>query len=418
VIVAGDHERARTLLDALIARTPAHLSAARARLFIQSAYLHSLRREADPSLREGQAAVGLCRTACPPGDLANALITLADAQNQFNQPQASVATWEEVLKLQRERFGSSHLRVANALAGLSRPLRRLGDLDRAERILREALAIDDAVLNRDDHRRSTHLNALSMLLWVKRDYPGALEAGRESLRITRTALGDDHPEVATDLNSVGMFMAAIGDYQGAVDVLHDALRRRERNYGAENLRTALARSNYGDTLARAGNLRGGIAELRHALSSFRQSGPESEELFIATEKLARLYVDSGDSEAALAAYGDIRRAAERRPELAQWTARAAIGRGRALLLLGRFTEARSALDEASGIAERSSLPAEPALELQLARALVGCRLEPGREAQARAAESLSAMTTFKFPPVRIRALAEQVQKAAATAVAP
>ena len=68
-----DRRDARTLLDALIARTPAYLLAARARLFTQSAYLHSLRREAEPSLREAQEAVRLCRMACAHGDLANVL---------------------------------------------------------------------------------------------------------------------------------------------------------------------------------------------------------------------------------------------------------------------------------------------------------------------------------------------------------
>jgi eukaryotic-like serine/threonine-protein kinase len=413
LMLAGAHDRARTLLDTLIARAPAHLSGARGQLLTRSAYLHSLRLEQDPSLREAQEAVRLCRSACAFGDLTNALIALADAQNQFNQAAASVATWEEVVALVRERYGPLHLRTASALVSLSRPLRRLGQLDRAEAILREALAIDDAVLDPDDHRRGNHLNALSTLLWVKRDYPAALQAGRESLRITRVVFGDDHPELSTDLNSIGMFMAAMGDYQAAVEVLRDALRIRERHYGAENLRTAIVRSNYGDTLARAGNGKAGTAELRRAIASFRQSGTDPEDQFVATEKLARLHVDWSDGEAAMAGYEDLAQAAERRAERAHWRARAALGRGRALLLLGRFTEARSALDDAAQMAVQSPLAAESNLELQLARALAHCLLEPNREAQARAGDALAAMTTIEFPPMRLRALAEQVQKAAA-----
>jgi serine/threonine-protein kinase len=414
LIDAGAYDRARTLLDALLARTPVHLSAARATLLTWSSSLHSARLDdEETNLREAHEAVRLCRSACEPNALGNALIALATAQNLSGRAAESVATFEEVVALKRKQYGPSHWRVANSLKELSRPLRRLGQLDRAEAVLREALAISDAVLDPDDHRRTSYLNALSMLLWVKRDYGDALEAGRESVRITRAALGNDHPDLSLDLNNLGMFMAATGDYQGAIDVLRDALRRREREFGTENLRTAVTRSNYGDTLARAGDVKAGIAELRHAISSFRRSGTDSEEPFIATEKLARLYVDSGDSDAALAAYEDIRRAAEQRPERAHWTARAAIGRGRTLLLLGRLTEARSALDEASRAAEQSPLAAEPALELQLARALVDCRLDPGAESNARAVASLTSMTAMKFPPVRLRVFAEQVQKAAA-----
>jgi hypothetical protein len=92
-----------------------------------------------------------------------------------------------------QRYGPSHVRVASSLVALSAPLVQLGQLDRSEAMLREALAIDDAVLDRSDHRRAMHLNALMFLLREKQDYAGALELSRESLRIARAAFGNEHP---------------------------------------------------------------------------------------------------------------------------------------------------------------------------------------------------------------------------------
>jgi hypothetical protein len=85
----------------------------------------------------------------------NALTALASAQNTLNRAEESVATWEQVLELERKRFGTSHLRIANALAGMCRALSKLGRLERAEQSVRQALAIDEAVLAADDWRRTT-----------------------------------------------------------------------------------------------------------------------------------------------------------------------------------------------------------------------------------------------------------------------
>ena len=192
------------MLDGLIARTPDHLRAVRGRLLTQSAWLHGIRMEADVSLNQAQEAVRLCRIACPPDDLADALATLANVQTTFNQADASLATWDEVLALERGQHGPTHYRVATTLDGLSRSLYRLGELDRAEAIAREVIAIDEAVFDRDDWRRGSHLNVLAVILMRKRDYPAARDVARETLRIRRAALGEDHPDVASDINNLGV----------------------------------------------------------------------------------------------------------------------------------------------------------------------------------------------------------------------
>jgi tetratricopeptide (TPR) repeat protein len=292
---------------------------------------------------------------------------------------------------------------------MSRPLRRLGQLDRAEASVREALAIDDAVLDRDDGRRQNHLNALMSILRARRDYPGAMEASRESLRVARAAYGDEHPEVATGLNAVGFLLTVMGDYAGAVDALREAVRLREKINGPENLQTAVVRGNYGDALARGGDPMRGEAELRRALATYRGAStrdPEGESNTL--EKLARWHLDTNDARA-LAGYervADV--AAALGPRGAAWKVRAAAGRGRALLLKGRVDEARDALEEATRLAGQAPSDPEQAVEIQLARSQVARRLDRPADARAMAAESLQSMTALPCPPARLRAFAEQV----------
>jgi serine/threonine-protein kinase len=419
---AGEHDRARSLLDDLRQRTPDDLPAVQARLLTLSAYLHSLRMEKDPSLAEAAQAVGLCRRSCEPDDLSDALTALANAQNVFNAPEASAATWEEILVLERQRYGPSHIRVASTLAGLSRPLRKVGQLERAEASVREALAIDDAVLDRNDGRRQNHLNALMMVLRARRDYPGALETSRESLRVARAVYGEEHPEVAVSLNSVGFALTVLGDYRGAADPLREALGLREKTYGPENLQTAAVRANYGDALARAGEAGRGVPEMRHAIASYQRSATRDPEGEVnSLEKLARWYLDSNEATSALKEYERVGEAARALgPRASPWPARVRMGRGRSLLLLGRFAEAAAALDDAARLAAEGAPDPEQAVEIQWARALLAARQDHAAEARALAADGLTALAALAHPPARLRAFAEQVRRqlGLATALAP
>jgi eukaryotic-like serine/threonine-protein kinase len=411
-IAAGDYAGARARLDDLLARTPQGLPAVRAQLAALSALLHSILFEGEPALAQAGEAVALCRRACAPDDLADALTALANAQHTFNAPQQSVVTWEEILALERQRYGPSHVRVASTLAGLARAVRKLGQLERAEQCAREAIAIDDAVLDRDDNRRATHHNALMTILRARRDYPGALAASRESLRIVRAVYGDLHPDVALNLTAIATMLGVLGDDPGAAQAAREAVRLREAISGAENLQTAQARCLYGDALARAGERASGEEQLRHAVASYERAAsrePEGEAACL--ERLGRWQVDAGNGAAALAAFEKVRVAAAALGARARpFEVRAATGRCRALLLEGRLDGAEQALDDASRLAADAPADPEQALESALARALVLVRRDRLPEARAQAREARAALAALPHPPARLRALADAADR--------
>jgi serine/threonine-protein kinase len=410
LILAGEHAQARSLIDDILQRTPARMASLRGQALMLSSYLHTLRLEGDAALPQAREAVELCRTGCPHDERVNTLTALATAQHTLGQFEASVATWEDLLELERRRYGPSHLRVANALAGLSRTSSRLGRLERAEETARQALAIDEAVLGPDDWRRYNHLNALLTVLRARRDYPGALQAARAALRIARAAHGDDHPEVAGALGAVGVLLTTSGDYREAAALLEQGLRMREKSDGPDGLQTAIMRGNYGDALARAGDPVRGEAEMRRALASHRQArsrdpGSECTKL----EKLGRWHLDSGNGRAALSDFDEIPGvAAALGARGARFKAGAALGRGRALLLLGRLDEAEAALAEAARASGPAPADPEQAVEIQLAQALALRRLRRHDEARTAAGAARSALASLSHPPARLSAFAEQV----------
>jgi serine/threonine-protein kinase len=413
-IAAGDYPGARARLDDLLARTPPSLPAVRAQLAALSALLHSILFEGEPALAQAAESVALCRRACAPDELSDALTALANAQHTFNAPEQSVVTWEEILALERGRYGPSHVRVASTLAGLARALRKTGQLERAEQCAREAIAIDDAVLDRDDNRRATHLNALMTILRARRDYPGALAASRESLRVVRAVYGDQHPDVALNLTAVTTMLAVLGDYPGAVEAAREAVRLREAIYGAENLQTAQVRSLYGDALARAGERAHGEEQLRHAVASYERAAsrdPEGEAACL--ERLGRWQVDAGNGALGLAAFEKAGGAAAPLGARARpLEVRAATGRCRALLLQGRIDDAERALDDASRLASDAPADPEQSLEIALARALVLVRRGRVPEARAEAREARAALAAVPNPAARLRAFADAVDREA------
>jgi serine/threonine-protein kinase len=411
LILDGEHAQSRALLDDLLQRTPEGLASVRGQVLMLSAYLHALRLEGDAALSQAREAVELCRKACPHDELVNALTALASAQHTLSQAEASLVTWEEILELERKRYGPSHMRVANVLAGMARALSKLGRLERAEDGIRQALAIDEAVLAPDDWRRYNHLNALMTVLRARRDYPGALQAARDALRIARAAHGDSHPEVAMALNAVGWLLTVSGEYREAASLLKQGLRLRERTDGPDGLQTAIMRGNYGDALARSGDPARGEAEMRRALASQRKAqGREPEGECTKLEKLGRWHLDSGDARAALAEFEAIARvAAELGARGARWIPRAAIGRGRALLLLGRFNEARAALGEAESALPQARADPELKLEIQLAQAQMLHRLRQPEKAREALGAALDSLSELAHPPARLRTSAEKVQ---------
>ncbi|MGH8171608.1 MAG: protein kinase domain-containing protein [Rhodanobacteraceae bacterium] len=411
-ILNGEFAPARTLADGLLAATPASEKVLRAQLLGESATLSSKVHEPGRAARDAHASVELARTLNNPRLLRAALETLANVQLSVDDVPGAIASYEELLAQYRQAYGAQHVVVAEAETALSRAYRRSGDFARAEQHIRDALAIDAAVLSKDDWRHALHLNALVMLLYQQRDYAGALAAAEESLRINRIAYGDAHPEIANDFNSVGMLRAQVEDFAGAVEPLREALARSTAAFGAEHYETAVTRSNYGVVLARSGNRAEGEAELKHALAALEATAePDLDEEAATLEKMLRLALDAGDARASLALMDRIDALlAKIAPPKAYWDGRAAALRGLALLEAGQIAEARARFDGAAADLAQSKNP-DRALTVEVLLLQASAAADAGdiANAQRLAPAALEAFAALRNPPGRLSKLAERLR---------
>ncbi len=418
LILTGEYDAARKLIDSLIANTSERAAAFLSKLLFDSAYLATKRHEISLAVADGSRAIALARGLGESRALADALSNFGNVQLIAGDLDGARSSYEELLNLQVRRYGATHLTVASAHANLSRTYRRAGRLDESESQIRAALAIDAAVLPKDDWRRAMHLNALTMVLLQRRDYSAARDAAAESLRIDRIAHGDDHPDTANDLNSLGMLEGLLGHHTAAVNVLHEALQRVEAKFGPNHYETAIERANYGAALARSGQIGPGRAELLRAyasLDALQDVDPEDQAL--TCEKLARLELESDNASAALSWIDriDTRVAAISKPA-SYWNGRAASLRAAAAIRMGKPADATRLLDSAAAEVNRLS-DADHVLrvEIPLLQAWAAAALGDSSSAMQFSVEGRARLSKLSYPPDTLQSLAARVDASGALA---
>jgi len=131
----------------------------------------------------------------------------------------------------REKLANTWGAVA-AFCGLA------GELDAAQDMLDEALALREEVWGSDHPQTASTLSDLAALLFRKGQFERAEELSRRALNIRETAFGADHLETAESLNNLGYMLARHGYYDAADPLLRRALGVREHSLGEDDLKVA------------------------------------------------------------------------------------------------------------------------------------------------------------------------------------
>jgi tetratricopeptide (TPR) repeat protein len=160
--------------------------------------------------------------------------------------------FEKALAIARERYGTNDPRIATDLNNLAEVYRLLGRFDEAERLYREALALDQLHPTGNAAGMATTLNNLALLYRAQERFDAAEELYRQALRLLEEAVGPNHQDVARLLNNWAMLKLARGQpaealelEKRAIDIAqralspdHPSLRVLQANL--ERIRSALA----------------------------------------------------------------------------------------------------------------------------------------------------------------------------------
>jgi tetratricopeptide (TPR) repeat protein len=258
----------------------------------------------------------------------------------------------------RTVFGREHLEVARALDRLAGAFEDEGDLQEAERLGRESLAMLQRLGDGDDaDAAQVKGNLARVLRWLGRTAE-AEALFRETLAIHRRVEGDRGPGVATTLNNLGVLLGERGDWAAAEPLHREALDIIRSVRGPEHPDVAAGMNTLGGVLEAKGDL---VGAERHYLQSLdmrrRLLGPEHPDTTLSMYALAYLLRARGDHEGAARLGREILALRGRvLPDAHPMVAGAMQVLGTSLVDLGRPREAEPVLRESLDLRRRALPP--------------------------------------------------------------
>jgi tetratricopeptide (TPR) repeat protein len=167
----------------------------------------------------------------------------------------------------------------------------LGLFDRAEALLREALALRRRTLGDAHPAVAASLFHLAESLRARAQYPEAEICYRRSLVLRERLLGPRHPDVAESLNGMGLLYYNRGQYPGAESCFQRALTVWQ---GARDPRVATALSHLALLYRDQGRQDLALSLFERAITAQeRQLGPEHSDLLGNLNNLADIYRSTG-----------------------------------------------------------------------------------------------------------------------------
>jgi hypothetical protein len=304
------------------------------------------------------------------------------------------ALLEDSLSIRRRLYGDRDPRVAESLISLGELRYQAGDIDAAEPLLREALAINEALHLPGSLAVAKAKSYLALVLAStgRQDYAAAEQLDREALEIYRRQLGPNDPSVLLIEFNLSMALFRGRNFADADELLQRTYATAQRVLGDANPSTA----NYAAGLAeiRAAERRLDDAETlyRSALAAIEEHyGTEHPRFASVSRDLGVLLLDAGRfPEAEVLLRNALRAYQATYPGGHARVARSASDLGFALLL-AQQAEAETQLRTATGMYARLSDAAsrDAALaEARLADLLLATdRYEDARAAAVQAAAS-------------------------------
>lgn len=247
-----------------------------------------------------------------------------------------------------------------------------GRPDVALTLLREALDIRRRIDGYDKLNVAVLLNNMGGAHFEKGEYEEALRLYREVHELQTAVFGDKHPSACESFENLGNVLHAMGRSEDSLEHHREAISICEAAGVGGGLQHAQRLNNTATVLASLSRYDEAVAHYRKAVELCGHQ-PDHPTRGIILANMAEAYLGSGESAAALHLFEEGMAIIEKslgRDQL--YFAAAQAGAGHAMVELGRFDEAITALQDALAVLERVTADAQMRAEAEfnLARALV------------------------------------------------
>lgn len=346
---AGERTPARELYDTLMKSPMSALAVdVRARLLTGSAMLAIDRFERERAFSESAQAAALCANTCGERMHIQTVITRGNVLFGFQQDAESIVEMERALALQQRLYAGPHVAIAETQQLLSRAQRRLGRLDKAEQLARDALATIEASVPDPHSRRSDALDTLWQLLIDEKKLDEAEAIGKRVVAMDEATLGPAHPALASSHATLGYTYMLRDKYAAAIEQYRSALAISEPIPDNQR-RSSIYRSQLGAATGRSGHINAGLSLINTSLSVFEsQAEVDWGEVCAALEKRGDLHRLAGHLAQAKTSYLRAQQIyTEKLPTAPkEWQVVTLLGLGRTLADARDLDNAETALREA------------------------------------------------------------------------
>jgi tetratricopeptide (TPR) repeat protein len=333
----GDFDRARERLDKVLGNDPNYVDAlyASGRVAIRSG-------NPQDALTPLNSALTLTVQSGNEEGRGRMLHAIGIAYKHMGQLDEALRNYEASLAIRRELGQKSG--IAAGLGEIASVHQSRGDLDDARSNLEEALEIRREIGDRAGIGSS--LLGLGDFHFTLGNYDDALEQYKGSLRIYRE-LGDERSE-ALCLNNIGGVYLDRGDYGDAMTNLEQSLRLREKTNIAYELGETLF--NLGETASALGRYDQALDYYLRGLEQMRLA-QDDRVIAAAQHGIAVIHGHQGRFRASLESLEEAVDTLKKSGDEGYWHVIVSARHGAALGAVGRFDESRTALDEATVLAE-------------------------------------------------------------------
>ena len=307
--------------------------------------------EAEQNLR---AALALQRGLFGPvnGDVGRTLEDLAQVVDQRGDLKAAIPLMQGALDIQRRLHGTGpHPDLAEAINNLGFLYEEEGNHDAAEKLFREALAMNRRLLG-DKHKEiAAGLSNLAFVEKEKGDLTHAEANFRQALAMQRELLGEVHPDVAMTLNNLAYVYSDLGNTRDKLLMQRESLAVYRQLFPGDHPDVARVADQLGYFLMQAGEYTEAEREVREALAMRRRLlGDAHPDVASSLTSLAMIQVATGKYADALASSQEAVKIYTAALSATHWkTAIAASTEGAALTGLHRYSEAENVLPQAYAI---------------------------------------------------------------------
>jgi eukaryotic-like serine/threonine-protein kinase len=187
----------------------------------------------------------------------------------------NLGLYDEAIELQTaaidayRRSGTEGHEVAKAMDWLAVSYTGVGNLEDAERVIREAVALHRNVASGPTEELASSLKSLEDVLRDVGLVDEAVAVGEEALAMSRELFGDDHLEVAHALNQLASSLNAAGRTAEAVPLVEEGLSIRQAAFDGPHIEIAASLGNLANMLGGLGRHLEAIVPRRASVEMLR-----------------------------------------------------------------------------------------------------------------------------------------------------